>query len=193
MIFSDAILLTMLFLKMTRLLPCFVDEFFFRVFVATKRMFREGLPIRGAIDYGKFYVKETCFAGEAIVEAYRLCNKLELAAAVLTESARSCLDKELKPERESGQPPFWIPLFYEYLVPTKDGEVRMTALASHVYNDEDDNISKQVLAAFWGHNKDVPLVAQPKIANTAQWLRFLKMRQRTRTKRKKEKDKKEEK
>lgn len=54
-------------------------------------MFKAGLPLRGAITHGKFVIQDTFFAGRAIVEAYKFCNKLDLAACVFTNNARNAL------------------------------------------------------------------------------------------------------
>ncbi len=139
-----------------------------------EEMFKVGLPVRGVIDYGKFYVKDNCFAGRTIVEAYQLCNQLDLAACVFNENAQKELNnidaiyiKHVKTSIFN----LWVS---KYLIPKKDGESQCYVLTSHVCNPDDD-IRKQVLSAFWGHNKDIPRSVQNKISNTEQWLTFLKM------------------
>jgi len=51
-------------------------------------MFRSGLPVRGAVDCGTFYLDGTCFAGKPIINCYRLAAQLNLSGVVLTETAR---------------------------------------------------------------------------------------------------------
>jgi hypothetical protein len=131
-------------------------------------LFRAGLPLRGAIDFGRFFVKGTCFAGRPIINAYRLCNTLELAACVVSETA----SKQL-----CGLEPFLIntgldEFVVEYLVPTKDGDCHFLVTRASVHETNID-IRQQVMKAFWGHRKDISIDAQRKAANTEQWLRYL--------------------
>jgi hypothetical protein len=130
------------------------------------KLFRAGLPLRGAIDFGRFFVKDTCFAGRPIVKAYELCNMIELAACVLSEAASDQLHS-LK-EIGLGSDVF----VSEYLVPTKNGERHFLVTRSVVYERNID-IRQQVMKAFWGHRKDISIDAQKKASNTEQWLRYL--------------------
>ena len=171
LVFSDTILLTMPIQKSDRELNLILWGIFFMV---SKRlqtmMFRNGLPLRAAISYGKFYIKDTCFAGRTIIEAYLLCNQLEFAACVLTESCskelENCDIKKLFNNKD----------VFDYLVPKKDGESRMLTLAAHTYDREKEDMTTQVLEAFWGHKKDIPIHVQKKITSTDQWLRFLRLK-----------------
>jgi len=53
----------------------------------SKNLLINGLPVRGAITNGSIVIQNYCFAGAPIVEAYRLCNSLELAATVIAHSS----------------------------------------------------------------------------------------------------------
>lgn len=55
--------------------------------ILCKYMFEQGLPLRGAITYGNYVSRKTCFAGRAILDAYKLANELEFAGSVMTEQA----------------------------------------------------------------------------------------------------------
>jgi hypothetical protein len=48
-----------------------------------KSMFYQGLPLRGAIVEGEFIVKNSCFAGQAIIDAYKLSSCLNLSGVAL--------------------------------------------------------------------------------------------------------------
>jgi hypothetical protein len=52
-------------------------------------LFTEGLPVRGAIASGEFFVEAACFAGKAIVEAYEFANALELSCCVIVPTAEA--------------------------------------------------------------------------------------------------------
>jgi hypothetical protein len=130
------------------------------------KLFRAGLPLRGAIDFGRFFVRDTCFAGRPIINAYELCNMLELAACVLSKAASDQLHG-LK-GFEGGADA----CVSEYLVPTKNGECHFSVTKAVVY-EKDIDIRQQVMKAFWGHRKDISIDAQRKATNTEQWLRYL--------------------
>jgi len=49
-------------------------------------MFKEGLPLRGAIAEVDFIQRQNCFAGKAIIEAYKLCHTLDLSSVVVHPS-----------------------------------------------------------------------------------------------------------
>jgi hypothetical protein len=52
-----------------------------------KYMFNAGLPLRGAVASGHFNVREHCFVGKPIVEAYEEANGAEWSGCHLTRSA----------------------------------------------------------------------------------------------------------
>lgn len=174
LVFSDTILLTMPIQESDRNINLILWGIFFTVSKRLQtKMFRNGLPLRAAISYGKFYIKDTCFAGRTIIEAYQLCNQLEFAACVLTESCSKELENcDIKKSFNNKD-------VFDYLVPKKDGESRMLTLAAYVYNTEKENLRTQVLESFLGHNKDIPISAQKKITNTEQWLEFLRLKKTT--------------
>jgi hypothetical protein len=174
LVFSDTILLTIPIQESEEDVRWVKWTNFFAVCMSMQRkMFEKGLPLRGAINYGKFYIKDTCFAGRAIIEAYQLCNQLEFAACVLTESCRPEIKKITGQIKQEALYNYFV---HDYLVPKKDGELQMLTLASHTYDGKKEDMTTQVLEAFWGHNKDIPIHVQKKIASTDQWLRFLRLK-----------------
>jgi len=183
LIFSDTILLTMPFeedKELEKEEELFKNGVKWIIFFSAcinlqLRMFKRGLPVRGVINFGKFCIHETCFVGKPIVEAYQICNRLDFAACVLAQSAQQELnqiDPEIKKQMSWS---FYEKLVYEYLVPKKDGESHEFVLAAPTYNKNDD-IRTQVLAAFRGHNKDIPTSVRSKLFNTEQWLQYLRMK-----------------
>lgn len=175
LIFSDTILLTMPIQDAEEISPGFCWTGFLTACMNLQyKMFKNGLPLRGVINYGKYFISESCFAGRSIIEAYKLCNKLEISACVFTENARQELEKQDKVMKEANKRSLYGAYVHEYLIPKKDGESLMLTLASHTYDIADKDLRKQVLTSFWSYNKDIPLSAQQKVMNTEQWLIFLK-------------------
>lgn len=132
-------------------------------------LFRAGLLTRGAIEYGKFFIKDTCFAGRTIVTAYQLCSQIELAACVFSEVAA----KEFRRMEWSNLAKLFV---VEYLVPLKSGEKHLLTLMAHTYNLDSPDIHGEVMRAFLGNAKDISLIARQKAQNTKQWLEFLKLK-----------------
>lgn len=64
---------------------------FFMILVAhiNRRMFEIGLPVRGAVHKGDVILGKRCFAGKAIVEAYKLGKQMQVAGTVISEQANA--------------------------------------------------------------------------------------------------------
>jgi hypothetical protein len=147
------------------------------IFVSTcnilqRKLFEAGLPLRGAIDFGKYYIKKSCFAGRPIVNAYQISSQLELSAAVLCSEADQEYRMIFEKCNEFGVPTY--PLFIEYLIPLKNEEKYLLTERARVYDPKGLDIRSQVMRAFWGNGKDIPRSVQQKVNNTEQWLEFLK-------------------
>lgn len=171
LVFSDTVLLTMSIEEMD---PNVVHlswmMFLLAVIGLQTNLFRAGLPTRGAIEHGKFFIKDTCFAGRTIVTAYQLCSQIELAACVFSEVAA----KEFR--RVESSDPFnklYGTFVVEYLVPMKSGEKHLLTVMAHTYNLDSPDIHGEVMRAFWGNTKDISHSARQKAQNTEQWLEFL--------------------
>lgn len=52
-----------------------------------RRMFEIGLPVRGAVHIGEVTLSRKCFAGKAIVDAYRLGKGFQVAATLVSDEA----------------------------------------------------------------------------------------------------------
>lgn len=96
--------------------------------------FEGGIPLRGAISYGKYYVHDKCFLGKPIIEAYEDEKKQDWSGAVLCKSAEEKIQALFR-KTESTQsfnyrgitinPMGWFmsfldQLLYRYSVPYKD-------------------------------------------------------------------------
>lgn len=174
LVFSDTVLLTLPVKEPNPSLRYGAWLTFFMACIGLQsRLFNAGLPARGAIDFGKFFVKDTCFAGRTIVNAYRLSDELELAACVLTDAAATELHSVCDGLGEDTGYSMWGTFVLEHLIPTKTRERHMLTLMAHTYNLQAPNIHQAVMAAFWGNNKDLPVAVREKVTNTEQWLEFL--------------------
>jgi hypothetical protein len=129
-------------------------------------MFDQGLPVRGALVEGTFVVKESCLAGKAVVEAYRMCESLDLASVVFSP--------DLSPRtREAFIGSSYERYFVHYMTPLKGlPEKRFLHLNWAAFLPEGvrtrflSDISTFVLRSFWAHEKDCPLAVDQKIHNT---------------------------
>lgn len=178
LVFSDTVLLTLPVDDSDPYLRHKAWLIFFTACIGLQdRLFEAGLPVRGAIDFGKFFVKGTCFAGRTIVNAYRLSETLELAACVLTDDASNELNKMCKTCAEDDIDTLFGIFVLEYLIPTKTIEQHRLTLMAHTYDLSAPDIHRTVMTAFWGNNKDLPVTVRQKVANTEQWLEFLESKQ----------------
>lgn len=173
LVFSDTILLTLDFNENDALVNNnrYWGVFLFASIDIQERLFNAGLPVRGAIDYGKFFIQESCFAGRSIVNAYKLSSAIEMAACVLSDKVLKEFDRSEEAEKKVARPPVLKDLLVPYLVPTKQGETPMHVLNARLASNPD--IHKKVMHAFWGYRKEIAQNVRPKIANTEQWLEFL--------------------
>ena len=52
-----------------------------------RRMFDVGLPLRGGISFGEFFIHDTFFSGRPIIDAYQHSESLQLSGCILAPSA----------------------------------------------------------------------------------------------------------
>jgi hypothetical protein len=122
---------------------------------------------------GEFFIKEGCFAGRAIVDAYKLCQLLDFSGLVYSptlvpqppsQSDRNTFDKH----------------FIPYLSPLNNGKEQRLIHFNWVKFLDDDSksdfvsdIERFVYRAFWAHKKDCPLSVDLKLRNTIKLARRL--------------------
>lgn len=144
--------------------------FFTTVSLLLHTSFDEGFPLRGAIDYGEFYIQDRTFAGRPFINAYRLANRLEISGCVLTKEAetefRNCVEKDAMDY-----------LFFSYLVPLKNNENKRCLALKWLcpygdWGEPPKDIRQYIADKFHAHNKDVPRDVFPKIDNTEMILRY---------------------
>jgi hypothetical protein len=143
--------------------------------VLLDHMFDQGLPIRGAIAFGRYFCHENCLAGGAVVEAHELEQRINLSGAVLHKSAEQELHRLTPDSFKSGDGIYVYTTLLNYLVPEKETSTKRLILNQWALNDKHDNedIAQLAAEAFWKHGKDIDDGATQKLRNTEMLLRFV--------------------
>ena len=130
--------------------------------VLFSRMFKRGMPIRGAIAKGEFYFKDNCYAGKPLNEAYEFANSLEFSGVVLTPSAEDLIADG--PEFEGSDPNY-----KDIAVPIKGyGRQKMFVLKQRIKPDR-----AKIRDAFERHGKSIAPAVLPKLNNTLEVLQLV--------------------
>lgn len=175
-IFSDTILLSYPFTHKDQMRSTTLDYLLFLDHVShlLRYAFDAGLPLRGAIDYGDFYIKENCFAGKAIINSYRLSQELEISGCAMTESLQRRYFAHIESDKDWEKVKF---LFCRpYLVPIKENTTRRLCLidwlSPFAHLEIHRDLRQYVAEKFYAHNKDITREALAKMENTEMTLRY---------------------
>ena len=182
LLFSDSILISLP-------LDLSQEKFFYAVrfvgFLYTcaflqRQMFDRGLPLRGAVSFGDFFIQDTYFAGSPIIESYQASENLELSGCVLTKRTAKEYNElkgfALKFNFESMNLLF-DQLCIPYLIPKKGGKLEKQLMLNWVnlpmdfFKDIPPDIREYVFSSFVEYNKDTPPIVYPKINNTETFIR----------------------
>jgi len=148
-----------------------LEKFYWSIFLLyvlflLQKSFKSGLPLRGAIDYGEFFIDSNCFAGKPIINCYRLSNRMEFSGCVLTSDCgkilRACLDSTGNEDIKVIVDRYVL----SYLVPLKDEEVRLWTVVWTIGGGVIGDVRQYITKGFQAHNKDVHRNVYPKIENT---------------------------
>ncbi|UCF99493.1 MAG: hypothetical protein JSV89_08125 [Spirochaetaceae bacterium] len=145
-----------------------------------RQMFDRGLPLRGAISFGDFFITGTYFAGSPIIESYLASQSLELSGCVLTKTSET-VHSELKDYAVKNEFQSILleldQMCIPYLVPKKSGElekhlmINWVNLPMHFFAGMPSDIREYVFSTFVQYNKDVTPSVYPKINNTETFIR----------------------
>lgn len=137
--------------------------------------FSQGLPTRGAVDFGEYFLEGHCFAGKPIINCYRLGNSLDFAGCVMTTR---CRDEVVSLLAADGQINIGLNSFgYDYLCPCKGNSYERLLMVRWFRNiAKTTDLRQSVFEAFKAHNKDIGPGVESKITNTEFTLRFLKQK-----------------
>jgi len=175
LVLSDSIILR---------LPCnpsdtiCIDEimlFFLSCSILMRTMFEQGLPLRGAISFGDYYVNETCLAGKPIVDAYALTTSQDWSGCILDIKAEEAY---MHPFANIKPNALHEILALKYSVPFKIGDKQYKVINWACLNNRfipkiSGDIREFVTNAFLQHNKDVSGNVFAKINNTEIFIRHV--------------------
>jgi len=85
LVFSDTIVL---YQALSRSMTDFAPTFLTKACVLLRLAFERGLPLRGAISFGEFFVHERAFLGMPIIDAYEAERTQQWSGVALTLSAQ---------------------------------------------------------------------------------------------------------
>ena len=146
--------------------------------VLHNHMLWHGLPVRGAVTVGNYYLTATCFAGKCIAEAHDEANDIQLSAVTITPKAFSSFLSATK-MGEDGLLYEWLHrIIRTYPTPCKSGthDKRLLLMATDIlgaFHDDDDRAIAPIYRAFIQHNKHLDVSAEIKAHNTLAFMRFL--------------------
>ena len=182
MIFADSILLW-------RSLPdaevCHPYHWIFFLSVCSwfiRWMFERGLPLRGAVSYGEYFIKDRCFVGKPITDCHDMAAKTEWAGCTIVPSAATELQKfepEWKTILETVCVLYRVPFKKER--PPRRKNVQSLVLKWRHYDvlrssGPMPDIGETVQRAFRDHGKKVCETDESvvrKIRNTVKYLEFV--------------------
>ena len=146
-----------------------------------RRMFDVGLPLRGGISFGEFFIHETFFSGSPIIDAYQHAESLQLSGCVLAPSAahlyRQMKQYAIDQDFEGSVRGMLDQLCVDYLIPKKRDRVETGSMVNWVnlpmrfFEGLPSDLRQYVYSSFVAHNKDAVPAVQPKIENTEAFVR----------------------
>ncbi|MGD8682822.1 MAG: hypothetical protein PVG27_02660 [Chloroflexota bacterium] len=149
--------------------------------VLLRQMFDVGLPLRGGVSFGEFFIQDTYFAGQPIIDAYRHSESLDLSGCVLAPSVermyRQMRQHAVDADYEESVRSMLDQLCVSYLIPRKRDRVETGLMVNWVnlpmrsFEGLPADLREYVYSSFVAHNKDVVPAVQPKIDNTEAFVR----------------------
>jgi hypothetical protein len=124
------------------------------------RLFLRGLPLRGAIAVGEYYVEGASFAGKPIVEAFELSNALQLAGCAITPSG----EKEILASQAAAK------MLVQHPVPLKSLGKQNLFMLDYLPAIKNPLSRQWVIERFEAHNKRVSLEVIDKVNHTIELL-----------------------
>jgi len=146
-----------------------------------RRMFDVGLPLRGGISFGEFFIHDTFFSGRPIIDAYQHAESLQLSGCVLAPSAAYLYGQmkqyAIDQDFDGSIRGMLDQLCVDYLIPKKRDRVETGSMVNWVnlpmrfFEGLPSDLRQYVYSSFVAHNKDVVPAVQPKIENTEAFVR----------------------
>lgn len=146
-----------------------------------RRMFDVGLPLRGGISFGEFFIHDTFFSGRPIIDAYQHSESLQLSGCMLAPSAAQLYGQmkqyAIDQDFDGSIRGMLDQLCVDYLIPKKRDRVETGSMINWVnlpmrfFEGLPSDLRQYVYSSFVAHNKDVAPAVQPKIENTEAFVR----------------------
>lgn len=196
LVFSDTIILYQTELSKHTMVG--LPQIFLKSSLLLRLAFERGVPLRGAISFGEYYIHENRFLGKPILEAYKEEGSQKWSGAILCNSAQEkievfleeVINKKIDNRGINMTPKFWIislleHILFRYPVPMNDHRKEKLALCwdDHVidfvglHDIEDLNrnknkryICRRVKKKFESHGKSINCNVLEKICNTVEFL-----------------------
>ncbi|MGD8487130.1 MAG: hypothetical protein PVH07_10875, partial [Chloroflexota bacterium] len=131
--------------------------------VLLRQMFDVGLPLRGGVSFGEFFIQDTYFAGQPIIDAYRHSESLDLSGCVLAPSVermyRQMRQHAVDADYEESVRSMLDQLCVSYLIPRKRDRVETGLMVNWVnlpmrsFEGLPADLREYVYSSFVAHNK----------------------------------------
>ena len=149
--------------------------------VLMRQLFIKGLPLRGAIHFGEYYVNKHCFVGSPIVSAHRDASKQTWSGCTVDETIRKHYRRVLR--LTGADKPTARQILVDYPVPTrrKGNEIRSAVnwvrlpgsqLVTKIKAEPLDFVRDSFLA----HGKTLTKEVEHKLENTAAFVNYVSSR-----------------
>lgn len=149
--------------------------------------FDKGLPLRGAISTGYYFLEKNCFVGQPVIDAYDLCQKQNWSGCALTQSAGMEFIILIEKTQAKVAAHNIDNFLSQYYVPMKKsksvqlfclrwgGARNLLTLPPEVESRRrDKGINEYVRGRFQAYLKGSPKNVLTKIHNTEKYLQFVK-------------------
>lgn len=133
--------------------------------------FINGIPLRGAVNYGDYLTYENSFAGKGIIDAYELGESVDLSVLVLSDEAVTELQKleQFGKLLDSSH-------ICQSIISISDGDKRKYVVATNKTFHSSETVEDTVYRSFGDHNKDLPSSVMGKLNNTIKHQYYIKHR-----------------
>jgi hypothetical protein len=179
-IFADSILLWPSFSDMERKDAYHMHQFFHVCAALMQLMFKAGLPLRGAISEGDFFIRKHCFVGKPISDCHDLAEKTAWTGCVITTPVGEKLQKMWRMPGHNWKT-IMEQVCLKYPVPLKNAKKRARYLVIKWFHlnrwtmtdETDPRISVEVNRSFRSHGKKIGRKEIEKVENTKAFLEFV--------------------
>ena len=143
--------------------------------------FEKGLPLRGAIDRGEYFLSDSgqCFAGKPLINCYQLGGSLDLAGCAITDDCVQYIFETAKLDKANKAISLFKSFMLSHLAPMKDGQSQELSLINWFFPLTDwdakpDDIRTWIIDSFHAHNKQISPAVISKVTNTEIMLHRMK-------------------